>query len=332
MRLGMSIDRLVRKVLASLPCLRTFPRRCIVGLLVPSIAHLNPSLIAGQEGSAGNRAQGGSCSLLPVAPLAHGQLSDADILTAYRSQASYIRSLEMTAMVRASGGAEYGAHKESANARPSPAVIQFQAPTSLRMTGVIPFAARRSYDVSSDGRELRLLVPDGKIMRFYIGSVDAPAVSANPREDLRPQPLIDALHWPQGRLVRRSPQHSQEQTRVIDLDLDTRAQKEAKTAEVEFDSERGVITQLTLNDKMGQTIAKARYSDWESMTQNGAGSAPLCFPKRIDLIEPRQHLQLELKILSFALNPAIAPGTFRLNQPRGVTVTRLAAPDANKGR
>jgi len=329
----MSIDRLVRQMLAPLPRLHTFPLPCLAGLLVTSIALLNPGLIAGQEGSAGSRARGGSCSLFPVAPPAHGQLSDADILTAYRSQASYIRSLEMTAMVRATGGAEYNAGKESASARPSPAVIEFRSPASLRMTGVIPFAARRSYDVSSDGRELRLLVPDGKVMRFYIGSIDAPTVSANPRENLRPQPLIDALHWPQGRLARRSrAEHARQPTRVIDLDLETSAQRDAKTAEVELDLERGIIVRLTLDDKLGRSITDVRYSDWQYLTQGGIGDARFCFPKRIDLVEPRQHLELQMKILSLALNPAIAPATFRLNPPHGVPVTRLGTPDANKGR
>lgn len=228
----------------------------------------------------------------------------------------------MTAMVRASAGAEYRAR--NGGARPSPAVIKFHVPASLRMTGVIPFAARRSYDVSSDGRDMRLLVPDGKIMRFYIGSVDTPAVSPNPRENLRPQPLIDALHWPQGSLVTHASPSAQHKTRTILLNLNVRAQKEATTAEMEFDLERGTVARLTFDDKLGHPLSEVRYSDWRYMTQSNAGDAPFCFPKHIDLMESRQDLILQMEILSLALNPQIAPAEFRLNPPRGIPVTQLA--------
>jgi hypothetical protein len=74
-------------------------------------------------------------------------------------------------------------------------MLSFLAPNSLGMTGEIPLSGRRTFDLASDGREFRLLVPDGKFMRFLVGPVGAPANSPNPRENLRPQPLIDAFYW-----------------------------------------------------------------------------------------------------------------------------------------
>lgn len=96
-------------------------------------------------------------------------------------------------IVRGQSGAEYNVHPRGAQALP--ALLSFLAPDFLRLTGEIPFSGRRSFDLASDGRELRLLVPDGKFMRFLVGPVDAPATSKNPRENLRPRPLVDALHW-----------------------------------------------------------------------------------------------------------------------------------------
>jgi len=102
-------------------------------------------------------------------------------------------------VVSAKGGLEFGSKMR--DSRPSPAILTFRAPHCCALTGVVPFSARRTFDIASDGREFRLLVPDGKIMRFFVGPVDAPPISSNPRENLRPKPIVDALHWFPAKLV-----------------------------------------------------------------------------------------------------------------------------------
>jgi hypothetical protein len=128
------------------------------------------------------------CSMPGIAPASERSLSDADLLASYNSQAGLIQTVQGSVVVRAKGGPELGSKVR--DSRPSPAILSFRAPASLRMTGVVPFSARRTFDIASDGREFRLLVPDGKIMRFFVGPVDAPPVSSNPRENLRAQPFL----------------------------------------------------------------------------------------------------------------------------------------------
>jgi hypothetical protein len=254
---------------------------------------------------------------------------DSDLLNAYNLEASATESVEASVMVRANAGDEYRARVDGAR-QSSPGVIRFHAPAMLRLIGVVPFSARRSYDMSSDGHDMRLLVPDGKMMRLFVGAADAPAVSSNARENLRPQPLIDALHWPHGTpSTIPSQEPAGKGPRSIALDL--RGRQDARSASVDFDLERGVVSQLTLRDASGQPVTEVQYEDWEPVP---GGLAPACLPRRIHILRNQQHLEVDMKILSISLNPPFQPSQFRMIPPLGIPVTRLAAPtakDAPKG-
>lgn len=112
-----------------------------------------------------------------------------DLVAVYNARASLVQSLEASAMVRAKGGKEY--RTRARESRATPAMIEFRAPAWLRLTGVIPFTAKRTFDIASDGREFRLLVLDRNAMRLVVGPVDAPATAPNPRRIAVIQPQQD---------------------------------------------------------------------------------------------------------------------------------------------
>lgn len=299
----------------------------IVGLLTGRCG-----LRAQREDSAPESVRDRSCSISELMPQSHQALRDEDLMAAYTAQAALVESLEATVIARGKGGAEFKAR--SGDSRPSPVMIAFRAPASLRMTGEIPFSGQRSFDLASDGREFWLLVPDGKLMRLFAGPVDAPATSANPRENLRPQPVIDALRWPAGTLQRKSEQNRAHSlgARTITLNLMSSPPRDAKTAVVEFDLDRGVVAQLTLNDAAGHAMTTIQYNNWQASPSNRSGIASTCFPRRIVVLQPGQDLQLEMKVVSLELNVPIALSKFRLMPPRGVQVTRLSSPEPAKNR
>jgi outer membrane lipoprotein-sorting protein len=295
----------------------------IVGFLAGQCAlHAQRQTSAAATESVGDR----SCSMPGLAPKSHQSIQGEDMFSAYTAQASRVKSLEATVMARAKAGAEYKAQSEGS--RPSPVMIEFHAPAYLRMTGVIPFSAQRVFDMSSDGRDFRLLIPDGKVMRFFVGPVDAPTTSSNPRENLRPQPVIDALHWPQGKLrdgIGKG-QVSQRGIREITLDLAPSIHAIARTATVQFDLDHGVVTQLTIHDAAGRSVTQIQYGDWQEIARESGGTGLTCFPKRIVVVQPGQDLELEMKLMSVTLNPPISPQRFRLMPPGGASVTRLSPP------
>jgi hypothetical protein len=274
---------------------------------------------------AGAAAPAGGCSLPGLTSVTRQPPTDDELLAAYNTRAALVQSLEATVLVKAKGGPDYA--KRGKDAKPAPTMLSFRAPASLRMTGVIPFSARRSFDFASNAKEFRLLVPDGKRMRFYVGSIDVPPVSANPRENLRPQPIIDALNWTRGVLhIRvRGNESTTKGMRTIKVDLADATEAAAKTAEVDFAMANGTVTGITFRDARGSIVSVVHYADWQDLVNGDNGTGAVCFPRRIAVVQPQQDLQLEIKVLVLSVNPYIPPSRFDLSPPRGVPVTRLGS-------
>ena len=164
--------------------------RIVVLLLILNCVGHTPLGAQGTNTAAGPEQS--SCSLLSSQPK---QINDSVLLDAYNTQVNLIRSLHATALLRGLVGGEY---RVGERPREFPAIIDFARPNLIRMTGVLPFAGSRGFEMASDGQMFRLLVPEDGKKTFLVGRVDAPAHSQKPRENLRPQPLIDALTWEKG--------------------------------------------------------------------------------------------------------------------------------------
>ena len=258
-----------------------------------------------------------------MAPDSERSFTDADLLASYNSQAELIQTVQASVVVRAKGGPQFGSKVR--DSRPSPAILTFRAPASLRMTGVVPFSARRTFDIASDGREFRLLVPDGKIMRFFVGPVDAPPVSSNPRENLRPQPIVDALHWFQARLVSAGAPGGSEtgDVRALNVVLLGPREESRKTARLEFDLRGGTVSKVDIFDDAQKVVTELHYSNWQQVPVSGKPGNSICFPKQVLVNQQAQNLQLEIKTMSAELNGVLAPTQFQLTPPRGIPVTRV---------
>lgn len=262
------------------------------------------------------------CSLPGLTTRPGTAFTPDDLLAAYNAQAALVRSLEASLMVRARGGKEY--KTRSRESKESPAMISFRAPGWLRLTGAVPFTGKRTFDFSSDGREFHLLVPDRNSMRLLVGAVDAPATSTNPRDNLRPQPLIGAFRWNPGTLEQASmPPRSGFDTPLNVRYSSASPQKDAIRAVVEFDLRRGVVDRIEVQDESKQTITQVDYSDWMDWASGANQSQKFCFPRRISLTQPKQNLALEIKVIGLTLNPEIPLTKFRLHVPAGTQVARI---------
>ena len=176
--------------------------------------------------------------------------------------------------------------------------------------------------MTSDGREFSLLVPEDEKKVFLTGPADAPAKSKVPRENLRPQPFLDALRWQEGRLRVGSERSGNAGTRVMEIELPP-SRSGARTAKVEFDLLSGVVNSLAAYGEAGQLIYEAQYRQWEEMktaSEKGAGG---CFPRGIHLVRPDDDYELNLRITQVSLNPDVPLSTFRPSPPRGIPVVRL---------
>ncbi len=196
--------------------------------------------------------------------------------------------------------------------------LYFRTPAWLRATGTVPFSGRRTLDLFSNGRQFWLLVPDGKSMHLFEGPVDAPSTSTNASANLRPRPLVDALHWESGSLhpVQPSPAGNGA-TRTIRVDLPAELVSPARTADVEFDLKDGVVRQVAMRDASQRLVLQLSYSDWQPAEENN------CYPRHIEVEQPLDDRGLDIRIALLRLNGRIDSREFRMMAPIGAPVTHV---------
>jgi hypothetical protein len=293
------------------------------GLVAWITIGLQPLVAGAQSGHNVQRApQAVSCSLPGLAGGSSRVLTAGDLLAAYNVQAELIHSIRGSLIARLQDDPELGG--QMINSRPFPAMLSYRSPASLRMTGVIPFTGRRSFDLASDGRSFRLLVPEEKVMRMIVGPVDALATSTNPRENIRPQMILGAIRWFSAKLATQAGavHATGEGIERIDVVLTT-STGGVVPAQLDFDLQNATLARLTIPDPEGKSAVVVDYADWQSIAGSGNGSHAVCFPRRMYAAQQEQKRRVELKFTSVEVNVAIAPAQFQLIPPPGVIITRV---------
>jgi hypothetical protein len=261
------------------------------------------------------------CSLLDPQSTQANHVDDAALLSAYNRQAHLIRSLSLIAIVRGNAGKEFGVGVQP---REIPAVIDFVQPDLVHVTGVVPFLGSRGFEMASDGRQLRLLVPRNGKKVFLVGPVDAPVESQNARDNLRPEPLINALRWQEGRLIAGARLQGVHDANLRELKVDLPSSKTpGRTAKIEFDLLHGQVDSVETYDAAGQLVSKTNYSDWQEAANSASGPSQGCLPHRIEFLQPQQDYAVSLRVSHIALNPEIPRANFHPTPPRGIPVVRL---------
>jgi len=264
------------------------------------------------------------CSLFGAHPIPADHIDDLALLNTYNLQANNIRSLHVEALMRARAGKEYRVGEQQ---REMPVLIDLLRPDLLRVIGVVPAMSSRGFEMASDGREFRLLIPEEGRRQFFIGPADAPPQSQNPRENLRPEPIVDALLWREGLLSKSSAsrvEKSEDRTLMIEL---ARTRAGEQTAVVNFDLPHGVVKSVTVYDAAGTMVSQAKYSDWapsdSSPEESVAGG---CFPRQIEFLEPAQNYEIDLRVLRVEFKSSLPKSSFHPLPPRGVPIVPLLRP------
>jgi hypothetical protein len=262
-----------------------------------------------------------SCSLLNPQSNQANHVDDFALFNAYNLQANSIRSLHLVAAVRGEDAVDNGI---SERAPELPVVIDFADPDLIRATVVASFAGSRRFEMASDGREIRLLVPHGGKTAFFIGPVDAPVQLIGETVNISFQSFIDALRWPEGkRIAGEQPQGSSEtDTRMLKVDLSPGGTG-PHSAQIEFDLLRGQVNSVATYDSAGELISKAQYSDWQEVAISPSGPSQGCLPRHIEFVLPKQNYKITLRVSQIVLNSEISRSYFRPSPPRGIPVLRL---------
>jgi hypothetical protein len=272
-----------------------------------------------------------SCSFFDPASTVHSNadaVHDVDLnrlLAAYNAQARLVRSMKAVAIIRATRGPKFGAR--AGTSHPITGLFDFEQPSSLRATGVVPPSGRKVFDLSSDGREFHLLASDHDTMKFFVGLVDAqpnaPEIQELEISDIaRPREILDALRWQEGTL-RHTGTSATARKDVLEFDLPPRAGKSI-TGKLQFDPQNGAVSSLRFHNADGELISEVFYADWQPLSGAEGGASQGCFPRRVRLVQPMEDVQLDFRFLELTLNPRIPRASFRVNPTPGTPVVRLS--------
>jgi outer membrane lipoprotein-sorting protein len=287
---------------------------------------LSSGLLVAQlpQADANFRSQPRPCSLLSLPPSRLSSVGDAELLAAYNSQAHAIRSLHAVMLVRVRLGKESGLPAK--RDREIPVTVDILKPDLIHVKGGIPYLGNGGFEMVSDGHEFRLFDPERGKATFLEGPADAPIQSQpNSMENIRPQALVDALQWREGKRRKsmgRSPLSANTDTRTLEVDV-TSARGGSHSQNVVFDLRDGLVNSVATYDSAGHLILEASYGDWKAVANSGAGPSAGCFPRRIQVVQPGNENQLDIRILELTLNPEIPKSRFLLSPPQGVPIVRL---------
>jgi outer membrane lipoprotein-sorting protein len=253
-----------------------------------------------------------------TAPKAALVASRQELLDRYNGQAAGVRSLHATVRLTAETGSAFaGVIKEY---RQITAIVLAEKPAWIRVVGQAPVVGSDIFDMVSDGKTFRMYVPSKK--RFLVGPARGGKAGKKAIENLRPQPIYDALLWPEiGRgETAVVEQEFREQPPERDYVVTVLRREDGGLAierRIWFDRTDLEVSRIEIYGAGGRLESDIRYGDWRA---EGGGPA---YPRRIVLWQPNEDYRLEIDVTRVALNGAIPASEFQLAQPAGSKLVKV---------
>jgi outer membrane lipoprotein-sorting protein len=206
--------------------------------------------------------------------------------------------------------------------------VLLRKPNMLRMIGLFPIVRNKAFDMVSDGDMFKLWIPPtGK---FYVGHNDAPPISKNPLENLRPEVLYNALLiqainpndeiavMEQGMetVVDAKTKKNVEQPDYI-IDVVKRGPKGWYLSRKIYFSRTDLLShRQKLYDPNGTLATDVRY-------ENYAENNGVMFPNLVTINRPEEEYEITIGTVKLQVNAPLTDEQFALNQPPGSTFVSL---------
>jgi hypothetical protein len=251
----------------------------------------------------------------PVVQASAGEL--ASRLAAARQA---IRTLTVTADLEPTAGSVYsGVITEYHDVR---AFILLESPDHIRMVGQAPVVRTTIFDMVSDGKEFRLLIPSKR--KFIVGSNTIVRPAKNSLENMRPQHILDALLVPavdSDAGDRYFADREREGGRfyyalnIVGSELPDRLGMRRRAW---FDASSLELTRIQFFDAGGTEVEDVRYSYYQDY-------GGVRYPSHIELSRPAEDYSLGVTVEKASFNQPIPPEKFVLERPANVDLVQLAA-------
>lgn len=206
------------------------------------------------------------------------------------------------------------------------AIVLFRKPAEIRIIGKAPVVRTTAFDMVSNGTEFKFLLPSKNL--FVEGANNAPAVSQNKIENLRPDAFFSSM------LIRPADEGTEAPTLIDQTDEDNalyilhflRKDPAGRilpsiARSVWFDRLDLSLVRQIVFDEDGAIASDTRYSKWQPY-----GDSMTLFPAHIDLNRPKDGYGVVMDLVDMKMNRPLTDEMFTLTRPEGTQMQRIGAP------
>ena len=247
------------------------------------------------------------------------QASAGELASRLAAAREAIRSLTLTADLEPTAGSVYsGVITQYHDIR---AFILVESPDHIRMMGQAPVVRTTLFDMASDGKEFRLLIPSKR--KFIVGSDKVVRPAKNSLENMRPQHILDALLVPEidsnagdQYFADREREASRWYYALNVVRPETPGQLGLRYR-AWFNASSLELTRTQFFDAGGAELEDVQYSDYREY-------GGIHYPSRIELSRPTEDYSLGITVQKALFNQPIPLEKFILQKPANVELVQLA--------
>lgn len=234
-----------------------------------------------------------------------------------------INSFQATVDMTPSEGSVYKGH--ITEIKDILAYVLYRKPSDIRIIGKTPVVRTTAFDMVSNGADFKFYLTSRNL--FVQGANNAPTVSKNKIENLRPEAFFSSM------LIRPADTTVEEPTLIDQTDEDDalyilhflRKGPDGHllpviSRSVWFDRLDLSIVRQIVFDEDGAIASDTRYSKWQPY-------GGVLFPAHIDLNRPKDGYGVVMDVIDMKMNKAMTDEQFVLAQPEG-TQLQVIAPSA----
>lgn len=248
------------------------------------------------------------------------QASASELASRLVAARQAIRTLTATADLEPTAGSVYsGVITQYHDVR---AFILLESPDHIRMVGQAPVVRTTVFDMASDGKEFRLLIPSKR--KFIVGSDKVVRPEKNSLENMRPRHILDALVVPavdpdagDQYFADREREGGRLYYALNIVGSDAPGQLRLRRRDW-LDASNLELSRVQFFDAGGAEIEDVRYSAYQDY-------GGVRYPSHIEISRPAEGYSLGITLEKASFNQPIPPEKFVLERPPNVDLVQLAA-------
>jgi hypothetical protein len=207
------------------------------------------------------------------------------------------------------------------------AYVLFRKPAEIRIKGLLPVVRSTAFDMVSNGADFSFYLTTSNL--FVQGANNAPAVSKNKLENLRPDAFFSSMLIRPADDTIEAPiieDQTDEDSALYQLQFVRRAPDghllQCFARSVWFDRlDLTIVRQLVYDDCGNSIVSDTRYSKWQPY-------GGVQFPAHIDLNRPKDGYGVVMDLMEMKMNIAMTDEQFSLPQPKGSKLQVIGASGA----